>query len=140
MADFSAFLASNAVPDEKVFYPASKRFIDKDGEPIMWEIRSISSEEDERIRKANTKRSKLKNGQTVTETDMDSYLGELAVACTVSPDLNDSGIQDSYHAMGGAQLLKAMLKPGEYQEYMKQVMQVNGFDINIDDLVDEAKN
>jgi len=56
------------------------------------------------------------------------------------PDLNDVSLQDSYGAMGADNLLRAMLTPGEYAEYLRQVQKICGFDVPFDQLVDEAKN
>lgn len=42
--------------------------------------------------------------------------------------------------MGEDALLKAMLTPGEYSDYLAKVQEVNGFDIAMDELVEDAKN
>ena len=42
--------------------------------------------------------------------------------------------------MGADALLKTMLKPGEYQDLLKKVQEINGFDTGMDELVEEAKN
>lgn len=54
--------------------------------------------------------------------------------------MNDAQLQDSYHVMGADALLKKMLMPGEYNEYLLKVQEINGFDVANDDLVAEAKN
>ena len=64
----------------------------------------------------------------------------LAVACTVFPNLNDKELQDSYKVMGADALLKTMLTPGEYAEYLTKIQEVCGFDTTMQDEVDEAKN
>lgn len=74
------------------------------------------------------------------ETDYAQYVGKLAVACTVFPDLNNKELQDSYQVMGAESLLKKMLTPGEYQDYLAKVQEINGFDIALEDLVEDAKN
>ena len=43
----SAFLAENAVPVENIKFVASKRFLGEDGNPIPWEIKTITGTEDE---------------------------------------------------------------------------------------------
>lgn len=141
MSDFSAFMAGNAIKDENVKYVASKRFV-KNGKPVAWEITAIDSEKDEAIRKECTKRVPVvgKRGQYNQETDTDKYIGKLCVACTVYPNLNDTELQDSYGVKGADALLKKMLKAGEYTEYKAKVMEVNGYDMSMEELVDEAKN
>ena len=141
MSDFSVFMAGNAIKDETVKYVASKRFV-LDKKPVEWEIKAVSSTLDEAIRKECTKRIPIqgKRGQYNQETDTDKYIGKLCVACTVYPNLNDAALQDSYGVKGADDLLKAMLLPGEYTEYKAKVMEVNGFDMSMEELVDEAKN
>jgi hypothetical protein len=142
MSNLSAFLAQNAAKDEKIKYVASKRFVGQDKKPVEWEIKSVTSAEDETIRKACTKKVPVpgKRGQFTQETDYNQYLGKLAAACTLFPNLNDVELQNSYGVMGADALLKTMLKPGEYADYLAQVQEVNGFDTSMEELVDEAKN
>lgn len=140
MSEFTAFMAGNAVGTENVKFVASKRFLNK-GKPIEWEIKAISSELDESIRKDCTKRVPIvgKRGQYNQETDTDKYIAKMCVACTVYPNLNDAELQDSYGVKGADELLKKMLLPGEYTEYKAKVMEVNGYDMSMEELVDEAK-
>ena len=140
MSDFSIFMAGKA--DENVKYVASKRFIGSDKKPVEWEIKSIDSDLDEAIRKECTKKIPIpgKRGQFNQETDTDKYIAKMCVACTVYPNLNNAELQDSYGVKSAEALLKKMLKPGEYTEYKAKVMEVNGYDMSMDELVDEAKN
>lgn len=142
MGDLSCFLAQNALKAENETFIASKRFLDKDKNSMMWEIQAITSKEDEALRKDCTKRVPVagKRGQYTQETDYNLYLGRLAAKCTVFPNLNDKELQDSYGVMGADALLKAMLTAGEYANYLEKVQAVNGFDVALDDLVSEAKN
>ena len=138
----SAFLAENAVPVENIKFVASKRFLGEGGNPIPWEIKTITGTEDEALRKSCAKRVPVpgKKNQYQKETDYDLYLGKLAVACTVFLNLNDKELQDSYKVMGADALLKTMLTPGEYAEYLTKIQEVCGFDTTMQDEVDEAKN
>lgn len=141
MSELSAFLMCNAGKVENVQFVASDRFVDENG-PICWEIRCISSAEDEELRKACTRRvpSPRGKGMYTNETDINLYLGKMAALATVYPELKDSALQDSYGVMGADSLLKAMLTPGEYAEYLAKVQEVCGFDRSFPELVDEAKN
>ena len=142
MGTLSAFLAENALPVENIKFAASRRFLSPDKKPMEWEIKAISSTEDEALRKACTKRVPVpgKKNQFQRELDADAYLGKLAVACTVFPNLNDKELQDSYKVMGGDALLKAMLTPGEYADYLTKIHEVCVFDETLQDEVDEVKN
>lgn len=140
--NLSAFLAENALAVKNVKFAVSKRFMGDDGKPMLWEIKTITGTEDEALRKSCAKRVPIpgKKNQYQKETDYDMYLGKLAVACTVFPDLNNKELQDSYKVMGADALLKTMLTPGEYADYVQKVQEVCGFDTSLQDEVDEAKN
>lgn len=142
MGNLSCFLAQNALKTENEKYVASKRFLDDIKKPVKWEIQTIPSTVDEDIRRACTKRIPVpgKKGQYTQETDYNQYLGKLAAACTVFPNLKDTELQNSYNVMGDDVLLKTMLTAGEYAQYLEKVQQVNGFDVPVDEMVEEAKN
>ena len=140
MSGLSAFLAQNVLPAENEKYVASKRSVDN-GEPVEWELRCITSAEDEQLRKKCRKRTpgRRKQQPTVT-TDTDEYLGELGAACVVYPNLADAELQNSFGVLGAPALLKAMLLPGEYADLLEKIQEMNGFDITFEDEVEEAKN
>lgn len=142
MTDLTAFLAQNKIKTENVKFVASKSFIDADGKPIEWEIKAIGTQENDALKKECTRRVRVngKAGAFTFEMDTDMYVGKLAAACTVFPDLKDAKLQDSYGVMGDDQLLKAMLSLGEYADYTNRVAEINGFDSTMDDAVEEAKN
>lgn len=142
MGDLSCFLAQNAIKVENEKYVASRRFLDNNKKPVEWELSCVTSTEDEALRKECTRRVPVpgRKGQYAQETDFNKYLGVLAARCTVFPNLNDKELQDSYHVMGADSLLKAMLTAGEYANYLEKVQEVNGFDLSMNELADEAKN
>lgn len=142
MSDFAVFMAGSAIKDEVVEYIASNRFVDAKKKPVAWKIKAIDSDLDEAIRKECTKRVPIKGkrGQFTMETDTDKYVAKICVASTEYPNLNDAELQSSYGVMSGEALLKKMLKPGEYTEFKAKVMEVNGFDMSMEELVDDAKN
>ncbi|MGG0663405.1 phage portal protein [Viridibacillus arvi] len=158
MSNLTAFLAQNALTTESEKHIVSKRFIepviDEDTDkqkiekgkpvtrPVKWEVAAITSDEDEILRKSHTKRLPVPGKKNVFQptTDYDAYLATLAVKCTLFPNLHDKDLQDSYKVMGAEALLKKMLLPGEYADYLKIVQTVNGFDVGMDEAVEEAKN
>ena len=138
----TAFLAQNAEKVENVKYVASTRFRDEEGMPMEWEIRCISGDEDEKLRRASIRRALVpgKKSQFTSETDMELYAGKLAVACTAFPNLHDQQLQDSYGVRGAEALLKTMLTPGAYASYVIKVQEVCDFDTDFENAVEEAKN
>lgn len=140
--DLNSFLKQNVIQATNVKYVASERFLDDNNNPIEWEIRSISSKEDEDLRKSSMHKVPIpgKRNQFTQEIDTNKYMGLLAAACTVCPNLNDANLQDSYGVMSNDELLKAMLLPGEYANYLIKVQEICGFDQSNQDLVEDAKN
>ena len=140
MRDLSAFLCGNVEQVENVFFPASKRMKDESGVAVNWELCCVSSTVEEEIRRSASKRVSGRGQTSGNETDVVLYLAKLAARCTVYPDLNNKELQDSYGVMGAESLLRAMLTPGEYADYLREVQKICGFDVPFEQLVDEAKN
>lgn len=141
MSNLSYFLAGNAEKRENKRVVISTRFHDEKGNPILWEIRSISSAEDEAIRKTCIKNVPIvgKRNQFRPDFDANTYIAKLVTASVVYPDLNDAELQNSYGVMGAEALVKAMLYNDEFDKLTDEVMSVTDAP-NINDLVEEAKN
>ena len=137
--DLDMFLNRNRIKKENVFYEASSCF-KENGKKIKWQIRALSGREEEKIREICIRQVQKRNGGYSEELDYSRYLGKLAAASTVYPDLYNEELQNSYGVMGEDALLKEMLTAGEYIAYIKKVKEVNGFNISEREIVDEAKN
>ena len=142
MSDFSAFFAQNKIKHENVKFAVSKNFIGKDGKPIEWELRALSADEDEELRRASTRKVKTgtRSNTYTSELDSNTYLAKMTALAVVYPNLNDVDLQNSYKVMGAENLLKKMLSAGEYVQLSGKVAEINGFDSDINELVEEAKN
>lgn len=140
MSDIQAFFAQNVATDITEEYLVSERFKAKDGTPIPWKLRTISEAENEEIRKSSTRFVKGKNGVKVAETNGDEYIGKLVVASVVFPDLKNADLQKSYGVLGADAALKKMLFSGEYAALVQKVQELNGFDKDINDKIEEVKN
>ena len=159
MSELSYFLAGNAVKEEVTKFAVSERFlkpvVDDSGNPVIdtetnqpktepaeWELAPITSKQAKVIKKSCTKRvpSPANKNIVIPETDYDAYLCKLVVACVQYPDLNNADLQDSYKVVGAENLIQTMLKDGEYQDLVNKVQEINGFDIGLQDKVNEAKN
>lgn len=140
MSDLSMFLKANALPVENVKFIASKRFVNAKKKPIEWEIKVIETDVDELLRKECTKTIVGKRGKRTAELDVDKYSAKLCAMCTVFPNLNSAELQDDYGVKSAEALLKKLLNSGEYTEYKAKVLEVNGYDVEMEELVDDAKN
>lgn len=141
MGGLSIFFRENLTEIASKKKVVSNRFIEK-GKAVEWEYKSITSREDELLRKSCIKKNdnSQNNRQYQKELDFDLYMGKLAAACTIYPNLKDIQLQNSYGVMGEDTLLKEMLFPGEYSEYISNIQEINGFHKSINELVEEVKN
>lgn len=143
MSNLSFFLKQNVEQEENVKYVASKRFKDSEGKVIEWELKNITPEQDDAIRKECTKRIPVvggRKGEYTRDIDTAKYNAMLVTKCVVYPNLNDAELQSSYGVMGAESLIRTMLKPGEYLDLITKVQEVNGYDTTQEELVEEAKN
>jgi hypothetical protein len=139
MSDLSAFYAQNvetAITEDVI---VSDRFKGKEG-PIPWKLRSMTEAENEECRKAATRKVKGKNGAQIPETNPEEYMAKLVVASVVFPNLKDSELQKSYGVLGADSLLRKMLLPGEYTTLVQKVQELNGYDRDMNELVEDVKN
>lgn len=141
MADFSAFMAQNVQTLENKKVVISNRFKDASGKPIEWEIRAISSEENEELQRkcyVNTPVVGQRN-QFTRELDQIKYTKALLAMSVVYPDLNNAKLQDSYGVKTPEALLQKMLYPREEAKLANEVMAFSQVE-ELEDLVEEAKN
>ncbi|MCY9658116.1 phage portal protein [Paenibacillus chondroitinus] len=139
MSDISVFFASNVDVKTQEDFIVSPRFKDTEGKPVPWVIQSVTEEENDTIRKSATKRTKVK-GQLHNEVDQVDYIAKLVVASVSFPNLKAAELQQSYGVMGAEALVKKMLLSGEYAQLIMKVQEINGFDRDMNDLVEDAKN
>lgn len=142
MSGLEAFLFENVEQEEIVERAVSKRFRDKEGNPIKWVFKSIDSDRDLELRKECTKRVPVpgKKNMVVPEIDMGLYATKLIVESTVFPDLYNAKLQDSWGVKTPEALVKKMLFPGEFIKAQQIVQEINGYDTDMNELVEQAKN
>ncbi len=142
MSDLNFFLKKNKKEQESKKFAATKSICDADGNPVEWEFKAIKTSKDEQIRKKHTKEIPTgKRGQYRTKVDFNAYMDDLIVESCVYPDLYDAKLQDSYGVMNPVDLLHELVdNVGEYQDLAIFVQQLNGFDVDINEEVETAKN
>ena len=134
MSSLSAFLNPVKVENKKVI--VSNRFLDDNKQPVPFEIKPITQEENKRMINKNTRRDK----KGVEVFNRAEYLAELTANAVVFPDLNNAELQNAYGCLGAASLIQKMLLAGEFAELTNQVQMLSGIDEDINKDVEEAKN
>lgn len=136
MSKLSAFLHPVTAQEEKEVV-ISKRFVDGQGNPVPFRIRSLTQEENDRITKQATRQVKV-NGQIVEQLDNVDFSRRMVVAATVEPDFSSKEMCDAYGVLDPLLVPGKMLLSGEYGRLMAEIMQLSGF--GDDTAEDEAKN
>lgn len=141
MSNLSAFLRPNVAQVENHKYAASPRCVGEDGKPVEWEIRCIDADEYNRIRSSCIRQVPVpgKKGQFTQQIDNYSFQVKVAARCTVFPPLDNAELQNSWGVAKPEELLGKLLIGGEFDDYVTEVFQLNGFKTD-DELVEEAKN
>ncbi len=131
----SLFLKEKKTVRENVFYAVTDSFKDEKGNVIKWELRPVTTQEDEEIRAD----SMVYDGER-TRLNMNKYISAVAARAVVFPDLYDAKLQDSYGVKKPEDLLKAMVdKPGDFNRLVDRVQNLNGFTTFEED-IEKAKN
>lgn len=142
MSKYAAFMAGNVKKTENKRVVVSNRMVDLEtGEPLAWEIRLLTAGENEEIQRRCMVNVPVAGQAGVynRQLDQQSYVGEMAAASVVYPQLNDAELQDSYGVKTAKDLLWAMLEPKEYTLLVGAVTSLGTVEM-LESLVDEAKN
>ena len=143
MSNLALFMKKNKKVRKNTFYPATKTLLDEKGNPLMWEIKPLTTEETEAIRLECTREVPVPGKRNMFRDKIDSnlYLDKLMVHAIVFPDLYNAELQDSYGVKTPEELLKKMVDdPSEYSDLMSYIQETSGFDKDIQEEIDEAKN
>jgi hypothetical protein len=116
----------------------SDRFVDEDGKPLAFTIKTISQDENNKFIRQSTRTQKDK-GQIYETLNKSAYQSRLIVACTAEPDFASKEMCDAYGVVDPLGVPGAMLYMGEYAKLITEIMELNGFK-DADELADEAKN
>lgn len=131
----AAFLKPVEVENELV--EVSDRYRDEDGKPVKWEIRAITSKENDQLMRKHTKRDKKTKQEIFNRT---SYTNDLVASAVVYPDLKNAELQNAYGVLGEVELLQKMLIMGEFMKLSEEVQKISGLDIEDEDQVEAIKN
>ena len=136
MSDFQLFMKENKIFRKNRYYPATSSLKDENGQPLIWELKAVSTKESEDIQKNCY--TKIKDEYNF---DYSSYLCKLICNSVVYPNLNDKDLQDSYSCYSPEELIKELINsPGEYKALADEVQDLCGFNEKLEDNIAFVKN
>lgn len=140
MSNLDAFLHPVQEQETKEVIISNRfRTVGEDGKsaPVPFVIRAISEEENQKIRKASTRRFKDRAGVMNSEFDAESYSVRMMLAGTVTPDFSSTEMCDAYKTKDPMEVPGRMLLAGEYRLLSDAIAEFSGFD---NDIEEQAKN
>ena len=138
---FSAFMAQNAARIENKKIVVSNRFKDENGNPMQWEIRALTNEENDELQRRAMVNVPVagQRGMFTRELDNVKYSSMLLAASVVYPDLNDAELQDSYGVKTPEALINRMLYTREATTLAQEIANLSNFE-NLADSEKKKKN
>lgn len=138
MSKLNAFLHPVEGPIQEKEIIISKRFLDENGKPVPFKIRSLTQDENERLMKKATKKKKV-NGQEVEYRDDMQYSREIVLAATLEPDFSSEEMCKAYGVLDPSLVPSKMLMTGEYQRLVAAITDLSGLN-DSEDVFESAKN
>src|SRR5690625_5143706 len=132
------FLNANPIDNLTDEVAISDRFKDKEGKLLKFKIKAMNSDEFEDLRKKSMKVSAGK--RRTVELDLKQFNNSIVIGFTLEPNFKDAESIKKIGCMTPEQYLDKVLLPGEIAELSNQIQQLSGFNKDMDELVDEAKN
>jgi hypothetical protein len=136
------FLKKNKKVKENTHYIATKSLCDENGKPLQWEIKPITTKENEDIQGKCMVDIPVpgKPNQFMQKINPTKYVKRLIAASVVVPDLYNAELQDSYGVSTPEDLVQELVDDsGEWNAFIQFINQFNGF-IPIQDEVEQVKN
>ena len=135
MSHLSAFLHPAQTAEVRSVL-ISDRFRDENGASVPFRIRAITQEENDALTQ-KCRRFRQDRGRREETLDVIQLNRELVVAATVEPDFTSAEVCEAFGTKIPTQVPGKMLLAGEYERLLKAIMDLSGFN---EDLEDQAKN
>lgn len=136
MSKLSAFLHPVTVQEEKEIV-ISKRFLNEDGSPAKFKIRSITQDEADALLKQSTRTVKKRDGSLERTVDDQDFNRRLIVAATLVPDFKSTELCGAYGVLDPLMVPGKMLFSGEFSNLLREILDLSGLGGSVED---EAKN
>lgn len=124
MSGLSAFLNPTYTEQTAEVF-VSDRFLDDDGKPIAFKIRTLKQEVLELISK-RSRHEQMVDGHKVSVLDKSEHLNRCLVEACVYPNFKDKDLCEHYGTLDPIELPKKMLLVKEYEKLARAFLDLNG--------------
>lgn len=136
MSTLQEFLNTNPVDNVTDEIAISDRFKDKAGKLLKFKIKAMNNDAFEQARK---KSMTMKKGGKV-DFNTQKFNNEIVINHTVDPNFKDAESIKKTGCVTPENYLNKVLLSGEIATLSGEIQKLSGFDLDMDDLVEEAKN
>lgn len=134
------FLLENAnVTTDAVEVPVSKRFTDAKGNLMKFKVRPVTGDEFSDYQKKST-RVEMQGKKKVATMDSKVFNNLVIINHCIDPDFKDVEFIKQLNVQTPEQALQKTLLAGEIVELASRISDISGFDTDINDEIEEAKN
>ena len=135
MSKLQEFLISNPIHDLVEEVVLSERF-QVDGEILKFKVKPVPSEEFATLQRKHTKIGK----KGKTDFDNGAFQTEIVLDFTIEPDFRNAEAIKKAGCLTPKQYLNKSLKAGEVVELFSEISRISGFDEDLEELKEKAKN
>lgn len=136
MSTLQDFLNTNPVDDVTDEVVISERFKDNEGKLLKFRIKAMTNRDFDDLRRRCTE---IKKGRKV-EFDSQKFNLAVIVNHTLVPDFKDAASIQKLGCRTPEEYLNKVLLAGEVANLANEIQKLSGFDVDLEALVEEAKN
>lgn len=133
--NLTQFLLDNPVDNVEGEVIISERFKDAEGNILKFKIKPMTGGQYSQYQKISLTMKKKS-----AEFDTKKFNELLCINHTINPNFRDSNTLSQAGCATPEQFLNKYLLAGEISELSEQIRKISGFNENLEDLVEEAKN
>lgn len=135
MANLAGFLKP-AYSEKTIEVVISDRFLDEEGNPLPFKLKSLPQSK----MKSIAKRSMKSGGKNANELDSTLFIARCIVESCVQPDFKGSDLCEAYGTEDPYELPERMLLASEYEKLGRAFLDLNGIEEGGLDVTGVSKN
>lgn len=137
MSNLKAFLKP-LYTEKTVSVVVSDRFVDEDGKPVEFILKTLSQEQLATISKRSMREQTI-GGRKVQDIDRNAYVNRCLVESCIQPDFKDKELCNAYGTEDPIQLPQKMLLGFEYERLGRAFLELNGLNDESPELGEVSK-
>lgn len=137
MSNLKAFLKP-LYTEKTVSLVVSDRFVDDDGKPVEFILKTLSQEQLATINKRSMREQTI-GGRKVQDIDRNAYVNRCLVESCIQPDFKDKELCNAYGTEDPIQLPQKMLLGFEYERLGRAFLELNGLNDESPELGEVSK-